>query len=89
VLPLAETVCAKATAEEISQKISNVVAIRMHRGAKYISSSPARTCNSPPSVLEGRLSGGHQPGPVQKRSIHDPGLKEETKINAHNCVKPF
>jgi hypothetical protein len=26
---------------------------------------------------------------LNKRSIYDPGLKEETKINAHNCVKHF
>jgi len=24
-----------------------------------------------------------------KRAIHDPGLREETKVNAHNCVKHF
>jgi hypothetical protein len=55
VLPLGETVCGTATSEEITQNIRIVVAIGILRLAEYISSSPARTCNSPQSVFEGRL----------------------------------
>jgi len=79
-----------AISQEIIEKNSNMVVIRMHRRAEYISSSPApgpATHHSP--LLKGESPAATSRNQFNKRSIHDPGLQEETKIDAYNCVKPF